>query len=122
MEKWQPCYSSQTGGLNHEKVSNSNCLYFHFRLKQNSFQHTRGGVPFSRPVHHRFRPFSPHTWGCIDLVSMGTGEMKKRYGFIYIDRDNHGVGTLNRTKKKSFYLYKNVIESNGRILRIKAKY
>jgi len=35
MEKWQSCYSSQTGGLNHEKVSNSNSLFFHFRLKQN---------------------------------------------------------------------------------------
>lgn len=55
-------------------------------------------------------------WGCIDLVSMGTGEMKKRYGFIYVDRDSFGNGTLNRSKKKSFYWYKKVIESNGEIL------
>lgn len=53
------------------------------------------------------------TWGCIDLVSAGTGEMKKRYGFIYVDRDNAGEGTLKRTKKKSFDWYKQVIESNG---------
>ncbi|MEW3593852.1 6-phospho-beta-glucosidase, partial [Enterococcus entomosocium] len=46
------------------------------------------------------------TWGCIDLVSAGTGEMKKRYGFIYVDRDNEGNGTLKRTKKKSFDWYK----------------
>ena len=42
------------------------------------------------------------TWGCIDLVSAGTGEMKKRYGFIYVDRDNDGNGSLKRSKKKSF--------------------
>ncbi|MDG3374549.1 family 1 glycosylhydrolase, partial [Vibrio parahaemolyticus] len=53
------------------------------------------------------------TWGCIDLVSAGTGEMKKRYGFIYVDRDNYGEGTLARTKKKSFDWYKKVIASNG---------
>ena len=57
------------------------------------------------------------TWGCIDLVSASTGEMKKRYGFIYVDKDNEGRGTLKRTKKKSFYWYKKVIESNGEILR-----
>lgn len=55
-------------------------------------------------------------WGCIDLVSAGTGEMKKRYGFIYVDKDNEGKGTLKRTKKKSFFWYKKVIESNGEIL------
>ena len=52
-------------------------------------------------------------WGCIDLVSASTGEMKKRYGFIYVDKDNEGNGTLKRSKKKSFYWYKKVIESNG---------
>lgn len=52
-------------------------------------------------------------WGCIDLVSAGTGEMKKRYGFIYVDRDNEGHGTLKRYRKKSFYWYKDVINSNG---------
>ncbi|NFL95258.1 6-phospho-beta-glucosidase [Clostridium botulinum] len=53
------------------------------------------------------------TWGCIDLVSASTGEMKKRYGFIYVDKDNDGHGTLKRYKKKSFYWYKNVIKNNG---------
>ncbi len=53
------------------------------------------------------------TWGPIDLVSAGSGEMKKRYGFIYVDRDNYGNGTLERYRKKSFYWYKKVIESNG---------
>lgn len=53
------------------------------------------------------------SWGCIDLVSAGTGEMKKRYGFIYVDRDNQGNGSLKRTPKKSFNWYKQVIASNG---------
>ncbi|EOI58295.1 6-phospho-beta-glucosidase [Enterococcus gilvus] len=53
------------------------------------------------------------SWGCIDLVSAGTGEMKKRYGFIYVDRDNEGKGTLKRSRKKSFEWYKQVIASNG---------
>lgn len=52
-------------------------------------------------------------WGCIDLVSAGTGEMKKRYGFVYVDRDDEGNGTLNRSRKDSFYWYKKVIASNG---------
>ena len=52
-------------------------------------------------------------WGPIDIVSAGTGEMKKRYGFIYVDRDNDGNGTLERRKKDSFAYYKRVIETNG---------
>lgn len=52
-------------------------------------------------------------WGCIDLVSAGTGEMEKRYGFIHIDLDNDGNGDMSRSKKKSFDWYKQVIESNG---------
>ncbi|EGT5042832.1 TPA: 6-phospho-beta-glucosidase [Clostridioides difficile] len=55
-------------------------------------------------------------WGCIDPVSFTTGEMKKRYGFIYVDRNNDGSGTLKRYKKKSFDWYKNVIKFNGEIL------
>ncbi|HCD43357.1 MAG TPA: 6-phospho-beta-glucosidase, partial [Lachnoclostridium sp.] len=56
-------------------------------------------------------------WGCIDLVSASTGEMKKRYGFIYVDKDNEGNGTLKRSRKKSFEWYKNVIASNGAVLK-----
>lgn len=52
-------------------------------------------------------------WGCIDLVSASTAELKKRYGFIYVDRNDDGSGTLNRYRKKSFYWYKDVIASNG---------
>ncbi len=52
-------------------------------------------------------------WGIIDIVSFTTGEMKKRYGMIYVDRDNEGNGTMKRSKKDSFDWYKKVIESNG---------
>jgi 6-phospho-beta-glucosidase len=52
-------------------------------------------------------------WGCIDLVSAGTGEMSKRYGMIYVDRADDGSGTFERRKKKSFDWYKHVIETDG---------
>ncbi|SFG58451.1 Glycosyl hydrolase family 1 [Lachnospiraceae bacterium C7] len=52
-------------------------------------------------------------WGVIDLVSCGTIEMKKRYGFIYVDCDDEGKGTFARYKKNSYYWYKKVIETNG---------
>ena len=55
-------------------------------------------------------------WGPIDIVSAGTGEMKKRYGMIYVDKDNEGHGSLKRMKKKSFDWYRQVILSNGEIL------
>lgn len=52
-------------------------------------------------------------WGCTDLVSASTGEMKKRYGFVYVDKDNDGNGDLHRERKDSFYWYKKVCETNG---------
>lgn len=52
-------------------------------------------------------------WGCIDLVSASTGEMAKRYGFIYVDKHDDGTGTLERKRKDSFFWYQKVIESNG---------
>mgnify|MGYP002768869583 CR=1 FL=1 len=55
-------------------------------------------------------------WGPIDIVSAGTGEMKKRYGFIYVDRDNEGNGTLERKKKDSFSAYQEIIATNGQYL------
>lgn len=52
-------------------------------------------------------------WGPIDIISHSTGEMKKRYGFIYVDKDNEGNGTLKRYIKDSFYEYQKIIKSNG---------
>ena len=58
------------------------------------------------------------TWGPIDLVSASTGEMSKRYGFIYVDLDDSGRGTMERRRKKSFYWYRKVIASNGEDLEL----
>ncbi|WP_312068128.1 family 1 glycosylhydrolase, partial [Exiguobacterium sp.] len=55
-------------------------------------------------------------WGVIDIVSFTTGEMKKRYGMIYVDRDNEGNGSMERMKKDSFDWYRHVIETNGAAL------
>lgn len=52
-------------------------------------------------------------WGPIDIVSAGTGEMKKRYGFVYVDRDNDGKGSMQRYRKDSFYWYRDMIAANG---------
>lgn len=52
-------------------------------------------------------------WGPIDIVSAGTGEMEKRYGFIYVDKNNDGSGSLQRSKKASFAYYRQIIETNG---------
>ncbi len=56
------------------------------------------------------------TWGPIDLISASTGEMSKRYGFVYVDLDNSGNGTMRRIRKDSFYWYQKVIQSNGEVL------
>ena len=55
-------------------------------------------------------------WSAIDIVAASTGEMKKRYGLIYVDADDAGNGTYNRYRKDSFYWYKKVIASNGECL------
>ena len=52
-------------------------------------------------------------WGPIDLVSHGTGEMRKRYGFIFVDKYDDGTGDYSRFKKDSFEYYKQIIASNG---------
>lgn len=58
------------------------------------------------------------SWGCIDIVSAGTSERSKRYGYIYVDADDYGNGSFDRYRKDSFYWYKKVIESNGEDLSI----
>ena len=52
-------------------------------------------------------------WSVIDTISASTGEMEKRYGFVYVDADNEGRGTYKRIKKKSFYWYRQVMRTNG---------
>lgn len=58
-------------------------------------------------------------WGCIDLVSAGTGEMEKRYGFIYVDKDNQGNGTLKRSKKTALSGIKTLSKVTVKFYKIK---
>lgn len=67
-------------------------------------------------VHDGVEIMGYTSWGCIDLVSASTSEMRKRYGYIYVDRNDDGSGTLNRYRKKSFHWYRAVIASNGACL------
>ena len=66
--------------------------------------------------------FGYTSWGCIDIISAGTSEMSKRYGYIYVDQDDYGNGTLKRYKKDSFYWYKKVIASHGEDLENNVEY
>lgn len=52
-------------------------------------------------------------WGCTDLVSASTSEMSKRYGFVYVDADDQGQGSFDRSRKDSFFYYRDLIASNG---------
>jgi 6-phospho-beta-glucosidase len=73
-------------------------------------------IQLKEAIHDGVEVMGYTSWGCIDLVSASTAEMKKRYGYIYVDRNDDGTGTGNRYKKKSFWWYKDVIESNGACL------
>ena len=80
----------------------------------NHIDYLRGHIQaMARAIQHGVEVMGFTPWGCIDLVSASTGEMKKRYGFIYVDKDNDGNGDLHRERKDSFYWYKAVCESNG---------
>ena len=57
-------------------------------------------------------------WSPIDIVSCGTAEMSKRYGLIYVDIDDYGKGTGKRILKNSFFWYRDVIKSNGKVLAV----
>lgn len=70
-------------------------------------------IQLREAIHDGVEVMGYTSWGCIDLVSASTAEMKKRYGYIYVDRNDDGTGTLKRYRKKSFWWYKDVIASNG---------
>lgn len=67
----------------------------------------------AKAIDHGVDLIAYTTWGCIDLVSAGTGEMRKRYGFIYVDKHDDGTGSMKRLKKDSFYWYQKCIQSHG---------
>ena len=73
-------------------------------------------VQVSEALHDGVDVMGYTSWGCIDLISCSTAEIKKRYGMIYVDLNSDGSGTLERYKKKSYEWYRRVIESNGESL------
>lgn len=75
-------------------------------------------VQVGEAIHDGVDVMGYTAWGCIDLISCSTAEIKKRYGMIYVDLNSDGSGTLERYKKKSFDWYKEVIASNGETLRM----
>ncbi|KAA2275003.1 MULTISPECIES: 6-phospho-beta-glucosidase [unclassified Staphylococcus] len=105
----KPLFIVENGLGEIDEVNNDNTINDRYRIKYLSehlnqmIEAVKDGVPL----------IGYTSWGCIDIVSAGSGEMKKRYGFIYVDRDNQGNGTLNRIRKDSFYWYQKVIKTNG---------
>ena len=75
-------------------------------------------VQVSEAIHDGVEVLGYTSWGCIDLISCSTAEIKKRYGMIYVDLNSDGSGTLERYKKKSYEWYRRVIESNGENLEL----
>lgn len=92
-----------------------NCLYDRYQKPLFIVENGLGAVDHVEEDGVDLIGYTP--WGWINLVSASTGEMKKRYGFVYVDKDNAGNGSLERKKKKSFEWYKEVIASNGECLR-----
>ena len=64
-------------------------------------------------IHEGVELIGYTSWGTIDIISAGTSQMSKRYGFIYVDQDDAGNGSLERIRKDSFYWYKKVCTNNG---------
>ena len=98
-----------------DKLEEDGSVHDQYRMKYLSdhFKHMRDAITIDHVPC-----FGYTMWGPIDLVSLGTGEMKKRYGFIYVDMDDKGNGSLKRSKKDSFEWMKKVIASNGSDLEI----
>ena len=109
----KPLFIVENGMGNIDKLEEDGSVHDEYRIEyiRNHIVEMKKAVEIDKVDLIGYLP-----WGCIDIVSAGTGEMKKRYGFVYVDLDDKGNGTLKRYKKDSFYWYKNVIESNGEIL------
>ncbi len=105
-----PMFVSEIGYAQREEPKENNMIYDDERIAyvKEMIKQLKDAI-----VIDKVEVFGLTYWGWIDLVSSGTSEMSKRYGFVYVDADDYGNGTYNRTPKKSFYWYKKVIASNG---------
>ena len=104
-----PLMVAENGLGAHDSVEKDGSIHDGYRIEYLR-QHIRA---MGDAVDDGVKLFAYTPWGCIDLVSGSTGEMEKRYGFIYVDRNNDGGGDLKRIRKDSFYWYKGVISHNG---------
>lgn len=109
----KPLFIVENGFGAADKISHDGKIYDDYRIEylRSHIEEMKKAVLYDGVEFIGYTP-----WGCIDCVSFTTGEMSKRYGFIYVDRDNEGHGTFERKKKKSFDWYKKVIASGGEIL------
>lgn len=105
-----PLFIVENGLGAYDKIDQDGKIHDHYRIEylKQHINEMKKAVEFDGVDVIGYTP-----WGCIDLVSFGTGEMEKRYGFIYVDKDNNGRGTLKRIKKDSYKWYKQIIASNG---------
>lgn len=107
----KPLFVVENGIGMHDSVTKNKAIHDNYRI-----EYLREHVLAMRDAVEKdgidIMGYTP--WGCIDLVSMGTGQMSKRYGFVYVDSNDKGEGSFNRLKKDSFYWYKDVIDSNGK--------
>lgn len=107
-----PLFIAENGLGYKDQVSENGTIIDDYRIDYLQ-QHIK---QMQEAIHDGVDIFGYTSWGCIDLISASTNEMDKRYGFIYVDQDNEGRGSLKRIKKKSFDWYKKVIATNGKDL------
>ena len=106
----KPLFIVENGLGYDDKFSEDGCIHDDYRIDYLR-QHLAVMKKTVETEHINLMGYT--AWGPIDIISAGTGEMKKRYGFIYVDKDNQGNGTLKRIKKDSFDWYQKVIATNG---------
>ena len=106
----KPLFIVENGLGYNDQIAEDGCIYDDYRI---DYLRQHLAVMKKTVEDEKIDLLGYTAWGPIDIVSAGTGEMKKRYGFIYVDKDNQGNGTLKRIKKKSFDWSAQVINSNG---------
>jgi small-conductance mechanosensitive channel len=97
-----------------DKICADFTAVYYVELNTGSFEYMRKHIEqMKEAIHDGVELIGYTCWGCTDLVSASTGEFKKRYGLIYVNKNDDGTGDFSRIRKDSFYWYKKVIESCG---------
>ena len=97
-----------------DKICADFTAVYYVELNTGSFEYMRKHIEqMKEAIHDGVELIGYTCWGCTDLVSSSTGEFKKRYGLIYVNKNDDGTGDFSRIRKDSFYWYKKVITTNG---------